>query len=395
MARSSDDVVIVGGGIAGMAAAYYLAKSGVPSIVVERDAIGSHASGFAYGGLSPMTGFGIPGPLAEIAHDGMRLHRELAPVLAEETGIDVDFRLRASLALAFTEADVRRLRAALPWQQGQPGYAVRWLDRAEALSVEPRISDETLGAALIEGGGAVEPYRLVLALTRAAERLGVVLRHGRAIGLRRDGGRITGVVLEREVLSCATAVLAMGPWSAEASEWIGTPIDVRPLKGQILRLQAPGPPVECSVGWGHNYATSKTDDLLWAGTTEEEAGFDEESTPAARDDIGAALVRMLPVMADAQVAQQTACLRPVTSDGLLVLGGVPGLDGVYVATGGARKGILYGPAMGHAIADLVLGRDTRIALDAFAPGRFAAGANSAAYRPIATARARARGRPSS
>ena len=395
MARSSDDVVIVGGGIAGMAAAYYLAKSGVPSIVVERDAIGSHASGFAYGGLSPMTGFGIPGPLAEIAHDGMRLHRELAPVLAEETGIDVDFRLRASLALAFTEADVRRLRAALPWQQGQPGYAVRWLDRAEALSVEPRISDETLGAALIEGGGAVEPYRLVLALTRAAERLGVVLRHGRAIGLRRDGGRITGVVLEREGLSCATAVLAMGPWSAEASEWIGTPIDVRPLKGQILRLQAPGPPVECSVGWGHNYATSKTDDLLWAGTTEEEAGFDEESTPAARDDIGAALVRMLPVMADAQVAQQTACLRPVTSDGLLVLGGVPGLDGVYVATGGARKGILYGPAMGHAIADLVLGRDTRIALDAFAPGRFAAGANSAAYRPIATARARARGRPSS
>jgi len=395
MARSSDDVVIVGGGIAGMAAAYYLAKSGVPSIVVERDAIGSHASGFAYGGLSPMTGFGIPGPLAEIAHDGMRLHRELAPVLAEETGIDVDFRLRASLALAFTEADVRRLRAALPWQQGQPGYAVRWLDRAEALSVEPRISDETLGAALIEGGGAVEPYRLVLALTRAAERLGVVLRHGRAIGLRRDGGRITGVVLEREVLSCATAVLALGPWSAEVSDWIGVPIEVRPLKGQILRLQAPGPPVECSVGWAHSYATTKTDGLLWAGTTEEEAGFDEESTPAARDDIGAALVRMLPVMADAQVAQQTACLRPVTSDGLLVLGGVPGLDGVYVATGGARKGILYGPAMGHAIADLVLGRDTRIALDAFAPGRFAAGANSAAYRPIATARARARGRPSS
>jgi glycine oxidase len=372
MARSSVDVVIVGGGIAGMGAAYYLAKSGVPSIVVERDAIGSHASGFAYGGLSPLTGFGIPGPLAEIAHDGMRLHRELAPVLAEETGIDVDFRLRSSLALAFTEADVRRLRAALPWQQGQPGYAVRWLDCAEALSVEPRISDETVGAALIEGGGAVEPYRLVLALTRAAERLGVVVRHGRAIGLRRDGGRITGVTLEREWLSCATAVLAIGPWSAEASEWIGTPIDVRPLKGQILRLQAPGPPVECSVGWGHNYATSKTDGLLWAGTTEEEAGFDEESTPAARDDIGAALLRMLPVMADAQVAQQTACLRPVTSDGLLVLGGVPGLDGVYVATGGARKGILYGPAMGHAIADLVLGRHTRFTLDAFAPGRFAA-----------------------
>jgi len=370
MAQSSPDVVIVGGGIAGMTTAYYLAKAGVRSVVLERDAIGSHASGFAYGGLSPLSGFGIPGPMAEIAQDGMRLNRELSKSLLEETDFDVDFRIRSSLALAFTDADVRRLQAALPWQQQQPGYTVRWLDIAEARKVEPRISEETLGAAFTEGGGAVEPYLLMLALTHAAERLGVTVRHGRAIGLRRDGGRVTGVVLEREVLSCATAVLALGPWSADASDWIGVPIDVRPLKGQILRLQAPGPPVECSVGWGHNYATTKTDGLLWAGTTEEEAGFDEESTIAARDEIGDALVRMLPAMADAQVAQHTACLRPVASDGLLVLGGVPGLDHVYVGTGGARKGILYGPAMGHALADLVLGRKTRIALDAFAPGRF-------------------------
>ena len=371
MADSSADIVIVGGGIAGMTTAYYLAKSGVPSVVVERDAIGSHASGFAYGGLSPLSGFGIPGPHAEIAMEAMRLHRELSKTLLDETGIDVDFRVRSSLALAFTEAEVRRLQSALPWQRQQPGYTVRWLDVAEARRVEPRIADETLGASLVEGGGAVEPYRLVLALTRAAEQLGVRVRHGRVIGLRRDGGRVTGVVLEREVLSCATAVLAIGPWSAEASDWIGVPIDVRPLKGQIIRLQAPGPPVVCSVGWGHNYATTKTDGLLWAGTTEEEAGFDEESTSAARDEIGAALLRMLPFMADAQVAQQTACLRPVASDGLLVLGSVPGLDHVYVATGGARKGILYGPAMGQAIADLVLGRKPRVALDAFAPGRFA------------------------
>src|SRR5438105_15005259 len=128
-----------------MTTAYYLAKSGVPSVVVERDAIGSHASGFAYGGLSPLGGFGIPGPLAEIAMDGMRLHRELSKSLLEDTGIDVDFRARSSLALAFTDADVRRLQAALPWQRQQPGYAVRWLDIAEARRIEPRISDDTLG----------------------------------------------------------------------------------------------------------------------------------------------------------------------------------------------------------------------------------------------------------
>src|SRR5919197_6443294 len=207
MTERSADVVIVGGGIAGMTTAYYLARSGVTSVVVERDAIGSHASGFAYGGLSPLIGFGIPGPLAEIAQDGMRLHRELSKSLLEETGIDVDFRLRSSLALAFTEADARRLQAAMPWQQQQAGYTVRWLDIAEARRVESRIADETIGATLTEGGGAVEPYLLVLALTRAAERLGVTVRHGRVIGLRRDGGRVTGGGLQREVLGCGAVVL--------------------------------------------------------------------------------------------------------------------------------------------------------------------------------------------
>jgi glycine oxidase len=369
---TSSGVVIVGGGIVGMATAYYLAKAGTPSIVVERDAIGSHASGFAYGGLSPLTGAGIPGPLAQAAQEGMRLHRELAESVVEETGIGIDFRVRPSLALAFTEAEARRLQSALAWQQQQPGYTVRWLDAAAARGVEPRIAEEAIGALAVEGGADVEPYRLVLALTRAAEHLGVSVRHGRLTGLRRRGARVTQVMLERGEIACDTVVLALGPWSAEASSWLDLPIEVRPLKGQILRLQAPGPPVACSVGWGHNYATTKPDGLLWAGTTEEEAGFDEETTPEARDEIGDALVKMLPVMAEAQVVHQTACLRPVASDGLLLLGRVPGLDGVYMATGAGRKGILLGPAMARAVADLIQTGKTALALEAFAPGRFAA-----------------------
>jgi D-amino-acid dehydrogenase len=237
--------------------------------------------------------------------------------------------------------------------------------------VEGRISEDALGAVMIEGTADVEPYRLVLALTRGAERLGITVRHGRVTGLRRDGDRVTGVLLERSALDCSSLVLAIGPWSGEASAWLGLPIEVHPLKGQILRLQAPGPAVPCSVGWGHNYATTKPDGLLWAGTTEEKVGFDGETTAAARDEIGAALVKMLPAMAEAQVVHQTACLRPVTSDGLLVLGRVPGIDGVYVGTGGARKGILFGPAMGRAIADLILSGTTKLALEVFDPGRFA------------------------
>ena len=88
----------------------------------------------------------------------------------------------------------------------------------------------------------------MLALTKAAERLSVTVRHGRVTGLRREGGRVTGVILERDAVACSTVLLALGPWSSETSAWIDVPIEVRPLKGQILRLQAPGPPVACSVG---------------------------------------------------------------------------------------------------------------------------------------------------
>src|SRR4029077_5257002 len=271
---ASSGVVIVGGGIVGVVTAYYLARAGVASVVVERDAIGSPASGFAYGGLSPVTGFGIPGPLAEMAQAGMQLHRELAESVVAETGIGIDFRVRRSLALAFTDAEARRLQGALPWQQQQPGYVSRWLDGDEARRVEPRISEEAIGALSIEGGADFEPYRLVLALTRAAEALGASVRHGRITGLRRRGGTATHVVLERGEIACdtgvlvrgdipgASVVLALGPWSAEASAWLDVPIEVRPLKGQILRLRAPGPPAACSVAWGHNHATHKPDALL-------------------------------------------------------------------------------------------------------------------------------------
>src|SRR3989442_10756844 len=112
-----------------------------------------------------------------MALHAMQLHRELTKSLLEETGIDVDFRVRSSLALAFTEADVRRLQAALLWQQEQPGYTVRWLDYAEARRVGPRISGETLGATLIRGGGAVEPPRPVVGLPPAPAHLGLRGRH--------------------------------------------------------------------------------------------------------------------------------------------------------------------------------------------------------------------------
>ena len=162
-----------------------------------------------------------------------------------------------------------------------------------------------------------------------------------------------------------------GPWSAEASSWASLDIPIRPLKGQILRLRAPGAPFDCSVGWAGNYANTKMDGLLWTGTTEEEAGFDENPTAAGRDQIMASLLKMIPSLLDAELVQHTACLRPLSVDGIPILGAVPGMEGAYVATGAGRKGILLGPGMAKALTDLIVKGAAEITIEPFSPARFA------------------------
>src|SRR5437660_1924791 len=112
----STDVVIVGGGIVGLSAAYYLARAGVKSTVIERDSIGSHASGFAFGELTPSRGAGIPGPLVPLAQLGLRMHRELSPELRDITGIDPGYHVRQTLALMLTADDVAEEKERFPWE---------------------------------------------------------------------------------------------------------------------------------------------------------------------------------------------------------------------------------------------------------------------------------------
>ncbi|MCH8937559.1 MAG: FAD-dependent oxidoreductase, partial [Gemmatimonadetes bacterium] len=178
------------------------------------------------------------------------------------------------------------------------------------------------------------------------------------------------VVVGRDEVSCGAVVMAMGPWSGSASGWVGTELAVRPLKGQILRLKIDGAPLP-HLSWEGSYATTKPDGLVWIGTTEENAGFDATPTAEARESILRSAVAVLPYLANAQVVQHTACLRPVAPDGLPILGHVQGKSGVVVATAAGRKGILLGPAIGRLTADLLTRGETDMDISsilAFAQG---------------------------
>ena len=352
-------MIIVGGGIAGCLTAFLLAKEGVKVTVIEADSVGSHASGFAFGEMGDLEGAGIPDPLLEFSLWCSRSHATLADELREASGVDHRLDRVNRLTLAFDEAAVNTLQANLEWQRRVEQYDPRWLTGSEVAGIEPRINPECLGGMYVEGAGAVEPYRYTLAAAQAAERLGVQILMRRVTGLLTGGSRCTGVTFPGGRLEAGAVVLAMGPWIAEAGGWCGMDIPVTPLKGQMLRLKHPGEPLRASLHYGHSYAAGKPDGLIWAGTTEERAGFDETPTVEARDGIMAELVHIAPFLADAELVHQTACLRPWSDDGMPIVGQLPGWDNLYAVTGGGRKGILWSAGMCSGMTGLILhGRST-------------------------------------
>ena len=378
MSAVTADVAVVGGGLVGAATAYFLSREGISTVVVERDGVATHASGFSYAALGTFDEAGMTGTHYDVASEGMRLHEELAGSLYEETGVNVELRERPSLSLAFGEEEADAARnpqgadlARRTWEVDTRGYSVRWVDQTEAREIEPRISPAAVGAVYTEGTRDVNAHRLTLALATAAESRGARVLHGNVSGLVRNGSRVRGVVLDDDEVSCDRVVLAMGPWSEAASDWLGVPIRMQPWKGQILRLRLPGPPIRSSVGGGDHFASTKPDGLTWVGPTFEDAGLDESTTTTARDEIMAAVVKNIPSLAEGQVVLQTACIRPLSADRKLVLGAVPGLEGAYVSTGGGRLGLMMGPAMGWLTAELIAKGSTTVPMDEFDPGRFA------------------------
>jgi glycine oxidase len=368
MNTRSTDVVIVGGGIVGLSTAYYLGKAGIDNILIERDPIGSHASGFAFGALTEFEGL-IPGPTYDLAREGIQLHKEIAADLPTN-GTHIVYRERPALALEFSALHAQDSKNYLSSVQFESPHSPRWLDRQEIKSIDSRISDNAMGGIYIDETLDVDPHLLLLALLDSAEAMKTVVIRNTVTGLHFKGGRVAGVRTNDDIIAGANIVLAMGPWAADASPWIETPIPVRPLKGQILRFRAPGPPLRCTIGWDGNYATTKPDGLLWAGTTEEDVGFNIELTTDARHTIIDNLGKMLPMLGDLELVHQTSCLRPMSTDMIPNLGPVAELEGVYLATGGGRKGIVLGPPMGKGITDLITKGKSDLPIEKFNPDRF-------------------------
>jgi glycine/D-amino acid oxidase-like deaminating enzyme len=350
-------VLICGGGVIGTSIAYFLARRGVAVTVVEGTGIACAASGKSGGFLA--RDWCADSPFDPLARRSFDLHAELAAEVDDDWG--------------YRRLDTYGGHAG--FGRHQSAYELGWMSGEVVVS-------QALG--FPETTAQVHPGEFTRAMLRAAERHGATTRIARVTGIARRDGRAVGVELGDAIIEGDAVVIAMGPWSILASMWLPLP-PVFGLKGHSLVFDTGGAiPAEAAF---LEYREPGTGAVLTPelfprtdGTTYVCGISGEEALPAdparVAPDMGAInrLERMCaaisPVLGSAKILARQACFRPVTRDGLPLIGAVPGVPGAYIATGHSVWGILNAPATGEAMAELIVDGTARtVDLAEFDPAR--------------------------
>lgn len=355
-------VLICGGGAIGASIAYFLSCRGVAATVIEGTGLACAASGKSGGFLALDWCDGSP--LEGLARRSFALHARLPQELGGDWGYR---RLTTYAGVAGGRHRFRRREGAY-----RPGFL------AAEVSVQQRLGST-------ESTAQVHPAAFTAAMMRAAQARGAELRIGRATGLlRRAGaGEVAGVEVDGATVEGDAVVVAMGPWSILAAAWLPLPA-VFGLKGHSLvfatgtRLSADALFIEYREANGAMQSPElfpRTDGTTYVCAISSESPLpadpaDVAPDPGAIERLHRMCSELSPVLASAEVLARQACYRPITRDGLPLIGRVSGVENAYLATGHSVWGILNAPATGEAVAELIVdGAAHTVDLSPFDPGR--------------------------
>jgi glycine oxidase len=347
------DVLVIGGGIIGAAVARALAIDGVAVEIVDSGREAGIATQASAGMLAPLAESGADDPLLGIAVRGRDLYRELAPVLAEETGVHVGLWLDGVLKVAFTDAEEAEARSTMA-RHRQQGLGAEWLTPGELRLRCPGLNPDVRGAMLAPEDGALEPLAALEALLVSATQNGARITRGERIaGLTITDGRVTGVRTDTASRSAGAVVIAAGAWSGRL-EGLPRPLSVEPVRGQMLAYDWPTGEPPAIVYCGRGYALRRGSEAV-VGSTMEHVGFDASVTPEGREHVARVAARLYPALAEAPVRRSWAGFRPGTPDGRPMVGADPDITNLWYATGHGRNGILLAAVTGELIAHLLRG----------------------------------------
>jgi glycine/D-amino acid oxidase-like deaminating enzyme len=352
-------VVICGGGVIGACIAYFLSRRGINVIVVEGTEVAGAASGKAGGFLALDWCAGTP--LDALARRSFGLHAALPGVLAGDWGYR---RMTAYSGFVVPERDARR---HLPAELG-------WL--SDSVVIQSRLGTT-------ETTAIVHPRAFTVAMMSAALAHGAELRHGRVTGIVRtaDGSTVKGVEVDGGVVESDAVVVAMGPWSVMA--WLALPLVSGQRSPSLVYDTGADVPAEALFLEYHEesgavlsvevFPRTNGNTLITAFSDQAPLPLDPAAVSPEQgemDRLQAICERLSPLFRAEKIIARQACFRPVTQDGLPLIGKVPQIDGAYVATGHNVWGILNAPATGEALADLIVdGRARSINLTPFDPSR--------------------------
>ena len=371
--QPSADAVVVGGGVIGLGIAWRAALAGMTVTVVD-DAPGRGASWAAAGMLAPVTEVHYgERPLLRLNLAAAARWPGFAAELEEASGRPVGYRPGGTLSVA-RDADDNAALEDLYQFQLRCGLEVERLRSRECRQLEPGLAPSIRGGVLASGDHQVDNRALVEALLVAGQRAGVRMVPGRVAELTVESDRVTGVVQRGgERLTAGTVVLAAGCWSGGLGGLAAEALPpVRPVKGQLLHLRGPADQPLCqgNVRGLEVYVVPRGDGRVVVGATVEEQGFDTRVTAGAVHELLRAALELLPDVAELELTETVVGLRPGSPDNAPMLGPA-GPDGLVVATGHYRNGILLTPVTADAIAELLATGQVPELIAPFGPARFA------------------------
>ena len=389
----SQDVIVVGGGVAGCAVAYELAKRSVRVLLIDQHLPGRATSASA-GGLWPVgeavgLGCGViyhaaqshgdsagaaPEPLPDVFRDFLvhsnQLFPALADELAEQTGANIEYAVGRGLVFVMytphDQAVVDNVARSLP-----DSAVLEILGPEEIVKLEPALTHELVGGALLPEEHQVNPMMLAEAYKQGALSQGARLRHdSRVTGLRRRGDRVVGVELGDEFLSAETTVNAAGAWAGQLAATANISLPVFPLRGQVVLTETLSATLRTCLSTSECYLLQKLHGEVLIGSTTERTGFDVDVTEDAIRSLCRGAIRAVPLLGEVNAKRIWAGLRPATPDELPILGPVAGVRGLVNAAGGFRTGIVAAPLLARIVAQCVVDEQLGFPIEPFLSSRF-------------------------
>lgn len=370
-------VTIVGGGIIGLSIAWELSRRGDHVQIVEHEKIGREASWAASGILPAAQRQFAPDPLERLRGLSHELYPQWAQGLAEVTGIDVELRRCGGLYLASSAGEAASLLAGLDYQRDLQ-IEMRRLTAEQLAADEPALanwaaSDRFRAAVLSPNEWKVRPPRLLAALLAACLANKVQVDEHTHAQLVTESLQATLQVQTPSGTSTAARadqiILCGGAWTGQIADALGLGHSVIPIRGQILMHSFAEPPLRRIVNEGHRYLVPREDGRLLIGSCEEEVGFQKGTTAEMLEPLRQWAESLLPRLSGMKPERVWSGLRPATFDGFPIIGKVPDVSNLWIASGHYRSGIHLAPATAVVIADAVHEQLPKVDTAAFGVGR--------------------------